>query len=426
MIKTKKSLIILLVTLCTMMLFTTTAFASEAGVDDPITDLTGYTQSVTVKYFSDSALTKEITTAAPGDTIFAKLTLNIPTKTFTMFDTNFKLTGMTFVEQTNLFSNYSQMSIFERPTAAASQNKFVSGSDETAFFIGLKNGKGINYSNPVNKDKWTGEYFYQYLGIDKVDLVSYKLKVNDDASGKLTMTNFGGDGLDIGYVNMNIEEREFVPYTFDSPALTVGASSKVAFNITKDGIASSYESDCKNDGTLQQIKLPVVLDAGKEITSLTVGTKTYTADEIIVTKDGIIFEYAVSSDNVSVSIKTGDIKDYTPSAPIAIGTFANDKFTATIGSETISGYAYAVLADASNTPVGYEYGVAFASTSFDKGTPADVGYLKSENGARSIDNKFAVVYVDDTELSEIYFATYMKDNKGNITFGSKGSIKLSK
>ena len=85
-----------------------------------------------------------------------------------------------------------------------------------------------------------------------------------------------------------------------------------------------------------------------------------------------------------------------------------------------------MLADASNTPAGYEYGVAFASTSFDKGTPKDVGYLKSENGARSIDNKFAVVYVDDTELSEIYFATYMKDSEGNITFGSKGSIKLSK
>lgn len=411
--------------ICMLSLAMTTVFAADG--DDAPTSWGG--ENVIVKCYSDSALTKEITSAAPGDTIYVKVTLNIPTKTFTSFDTNFKLSGMTFVDQTNLFSNYSQLSIFERPTATESQNKFVSGSDETAFFIGLK--YGSSYSHPTNYKQYDGSGingpYFQYLGIDSFDLVSYKLKVNDDASGKLTLSNFGGVGLDIGaFDDEEWIRNKSVPYTFDSPELTVGASSKVTFNITKDGVASSYESDCKNNGTLQQIKLPVVLDSGKEITSLTVGTKTYTADEIIVTKDGIIFEYAVSSDNVSVSITTSEIKDYTPSAPIAIGTFANDKFTATIGGETVSGYAYAVLADASNTPAGYEYGVAFASTSFDKGTPSDVGYLKSENGAKSIDNKFAVVYVDDTELSEIYFATYMKDSKGNITFGSKGSIKLSK
>ena len=410
---------------CMLSLVMTTAFAADG--DDAPTSWGG--ESVTVKYYSDSALTKEITSAAPGDTIYAKVTIGIPTKTFASYSTNLKATGMTFVEQTNLYSNYSQMSIFDRPTATESQNKFVSGSDETNIHLTLK--KGSKYSHPTNYEQYDGSGingpYFQHLGMDSFDVVSYKLKVNDDASGKLALTKFSGAGLNIGAFDTEYwVEVSGVPYTFDSPELTVGTSSKVAFNITKDGIASSYESDCKNDGTLQQIKLPVVLDAGKEITSLTVGTKTYTADEIIVTKDGIIFEYAVSSDSVSVSIKTGDIKDYTPSAPIAIGTFANDKFAATIGSETVSGYAYAVLADASNTPAGYEYGVAFASTSFDKGTPADVGYLKSENGARSIDNKFAVVYVDDTELSEIYFATYMKDSKGNITFGSKGSIKLSK
>lgn len=212
--------------------------------------------------------------------------------------------------------------------------------------------------------------------------------------------------------------------TIDNPA--------VAFNIAIDGApAVTYNVECTPDAeNLQTITLPVVLGPGKEIKSMTIDGVSYGPEDVIVKPAEItIQECKVSDITVEGTITTGNIEGYEAAAPVAIGGFKDPTFRVTVGTvgreEEITGYAYAILADASNTPIDYEYGVAFASTSFESETPADVAYLQSTG--RGTDNKFAIVYVDDADATgTVYYATYMRESdKAPVTFGTKGSIELT-
>lgn len=411
-----------IVLVCSVMLVIPSAFAAGEYAA-----VASGNESVTVTYYSDSTMLKEISSAKPGDTIYAKLTLNIPEKTFASLDLNIGLTGMTFQAENNLFTSNSEMTKFERPTDLGDYNKFTVGSTSTNISISLILGQ--SYSNPVNDGDYWGEKWFEYIGIDKVDLVCYTLKVNDDASGTLSVNRNSGDaGLNIG----EFDDDEFwyinsTPFAFTSSPLSVGeAASKVKFNVTKDGVLTSYDVDCASDGSVSQINLPIVLPEGIEIKTMTVGTTSYTAEDVIVTSSGILFDYAVSQNEIDVVLTTDSIKDYVVGAPTFIGSFKNPEFSVETADGTVSGYAYAILANADNTPINYEYGIALASTPFsNESIPADIGYLKAD--VRSIDNNFAIVYVDDVPTAEktIYYATYMKSSEGIYTFGDSGSITLT-
>lgn len=204
-------------------------------------------------------------------------------------------------------------------------------------------------------------------------------------------------------------------------------SAKVKFNITVD--SGSYFAAVDLTPGAQWITLPIKIAAGKEIATMTIGKTTYTSEDVIVTSDNIQFEYtlAYNDEEITGSITTQAIEDYKGTAPTVIGAFKNKEFSETINDETVAGYAYAVLADATNTPIGNEYGIALSKTaSFeDAEEPSDALYLKSSG--RGTDNKFAVVYVDDADAAgTVYYATYMKDAEGTITFGDMGTINLDK
>lgn len=204
-------------------------------------------------------------------------------------------------------------------------------------------------------------------------------------------------------------------------------SAKVKFKIDVD--SASYTPTLDLTPGAQWITLPIKIAAGKEIATMTIGETTYTSEDVIVTSENIQFEYTFAYDDEEItgSITTRDIKDYKGTAPTVIGAFKNKKFSETIGDETVEGYAYAILADATNTPIGNEYGIALSKTASFEGTeePSDALYLKSSG--RGTDNKFAVVYVDDAAATgTVYYATYMKDAARTITFGDMGTINLDK
>lgn len=314
----------------------------------------------------------------------------------------------------------------------------VSASAATTYTSSTKYYNGaekVNVSTTVNGLEKGDEVTYLAFGGNAFDPATSKIVyVNQYTTADTETTSktfsYVTDAANIGStVKMAKSDSTFANAETINPSSETSQiqSAKVKFNITVD--SASYTPTLDLTPGAQWITLPIKIAAGKEISTMTIGETAYTSEDVIVTSENIQFEYTLAYDDEEItgSITTRDIADYTGVAPTVLGAFKNKEFSETINDETVAGYAYAILADATNTPIGNEYGIALSKTaSFaDAETPSDALYLKSSG--RGTDNKFAVVYVDDADATgTVYYATYMKDAEGTITFGDMGTINLDK
>ena len=206
------------------------------------------------------------------------------------------------------------------------------------------------------------------------------------------------------------------------------AAATVDFKVKIDGIdKETYKVECVKG--LQTITIPVAIGAGKTVSALTIGTTTYKAGDVIVTPTGITVDFDVEAVSYDVAITTTAVDDNAIAPPTAVAYSIDYKYSEDINGETVSGTAYAIIADATNTPVdGYEIGVVFSDNEITRDNISNLTLLPSVGGARGTDNKYAIAVVDDTNPTDgtVYYATYMKATSNNeITLGSTGSITLT-
>lgn len=195
--------------------------AFAAGLED-YPDADG-AEKLTVTYYSDEALANAITTAAPGDTVYAKVTANLPTETLRSLNVDLAVANATIESEKSLLS----LTGFERTTVAGTTLNTVFTSKTGAnIYVALADGS--NYDSPTNKEDWNGKYEYTNIGVKSFDITSYKLTVG--ASGTVSFSNAGGVGLYIGVVNKN-DKVITSPFTIEGE-LAIGGSTPTAKEAT--------------------------------------------------------------------------------------------------------------------------------------------------------------------------------------------------
>lgn len=305
-----------------------------------------------------------------------------------------------------------------------------------------------------------------YNGVDKIQVTTNVsgLAANDE----VTYLAYAGEGnfdpatSEIVYVNqytVSAEETTAKTFSYVTDSAKVGSSimmakadanfengaaiapaqdelgeidgAAVTFNVSVDGVALEpvQVEAAKGYAT---VSIPVTL-TGKGVTSVVIDNEI-AATNVIVVENAIKLDMNVTktAHNIAITTKSADIAIAAPE--FAAGAKYND-YTAQVAVDgelvSVTGLAYAVIGDATFTPVDYEVGVAFADEAlFTKGATGEAiqgaTYYASIGNARGSDGKYAIVIIDEEKPTEgkVYYATYMKDAEGNYTYGSTGSIDL--
>ena len=103
-------------------------------------------EKLMVTYYSDAALTSQITTATPGSEVYAKITANLPTKTLGALDVNLNVANATIEgDETKL-----ALTGFERYVQTGTiYNTIFDSKTGANIYITLADGSG-GYDSPNN------------------------------------------------------------------------------------------------------------------------------------------------------------------------------------------------------------------------------------------------------------------------------------
>ena len=246
----------------------------------------------------------------------------------------------------------------------------------------------------------------------------------------VTDSTYVGSSIMMAKADANFENGAVINPAQNENATIDGAA--VTFNVSVDGadaVATLVEAG-KGEGI---VSIPVTL-TGKEVTAVIIDNTT-AATGVIVLENAIQVPMNITKTAYDIAITTKSA-DIDVAAPEYAAGAKYENYTAEVAVNDklveITGLAYAVIGDATYTPLSYEVGVAFADEAlFTKGATGTAidgaTYYASIGNARGSDGKYAIVIVDDENPTEgkVYYATYMKDAEGNYTYGSTGSIDLA-
>lgn len=207
------------------------------------------TEKLTVTYYSDEALTTPVTSAAPGSTVYAKVSANLPSKTLRALDVNLLVANATIESEENKFV----IPGFVRYTQTGTDfNQIL--SDKTTANIYLKVDQTIGYDSPTNKDDYLGYYTYTNIDIENFDITAYKLTVG--TSGTVSFANAGGVGLNIGAFDLETEDITTTPFTIEG-SLTIASAAPVktvAFDAEWKDSTVTYDSTLADDALKAAVK----------------------------------------------------------------------------------------------------------------------------------------------------------------------------
>ncbi len=229
-------------------------------------------EKVAVTYYSDAALSTPITSANKGDEIYAKVTLNIPTGTFSKLQVALAAQNATIEQSLDTFtaSKPAELSIFEY---AAVGNEISADKTSAKLFIS-KSTEG-QFDSP--KDAWadyepdmTGPW-YSNVGIYSFDVNAYKLTVTGD-TGKVAFSRVSGgeNVLEIG--EFDVDNYTTVPtsFTVEDAGVTIGGSEPAKKKVSYS--AAWTDSSVTYDESLNDEALKAAMKANLTVKKLVDGT----------------------------------------------------------------------------------------------------------------------------------------------------------
>lgn len=209
-----------------------------------LTVLAENTATIDVTYYTDAAMGTVATKVAPGESVYAKLTLNLPQATFKSMNVNVTATNATLAAEAdgNLWDavlNSEMAGRLERATGLPGQNELGN------FAIS----KVLDASKP-----WDSEWDQNAnIGSATVPMVLYKLDVADGATGNVSVAVTGN--LDIGYYDEGDDANYPTPFTVNANSLPIESSAQepvitysydATIASTKvDPESATYEDDVK-------------------------------------------------------------------------------------------------------------------------------------------------------------------------------------
>lgn len=254
--------------------------AFAAGMDGYPTATGG--EKLTVTYYSDEALTTPVTSAAPGSTVYAKVTANLPTKTLRSLNVDLSVANATIESDDTKLA----LTGFQRKMVTGSTlNTIFSSKTGANIYITLADGFG--YDSPANKNEEWGVYVYTNIGVESFDITVYKLTVG--ASGTVSFSNAGGVGLNIGVVSDEDGSVLTTPFTIEG-SLTIASAAPVK--------TVAFDAEWKNssltyDSTLDDAALKANVKANIKV------TKVVTTDGVPAAAEEVADGWDVAVDKAS-------------------------------------------------------------------------------------------------------------------------------
>lgn len=249
------SLVTIAVFVLSMMI--TPAFA--AGLSDFQTP-TG-NEKLVVTYYSDAALTNAITTAKTGDTVYAKVTVNVPTKTLSSLTANVKVENAT-IENDNT-AVFSSLADFERPVLAGTN---VINADKVSANLQISKKITGVFDSPTNYTEYKKDYpkirtyVYKNIEVDNFDATVYTLNVTG-TSGEVAFSL--GDKSGIGIGELSDEQENIVLSALGIEGkLTISSGTSTTKKVT---YTVDFDETKEYDSTLSEDELKAAILADIKI-----------------------------------------------------------------------------------------------------------------------------------------------------------------
>ena len=218
-------------------------------------------EKLMVTYYSDAALTSQITTATPGSEVYAKITANLPTKTLGALDVNLNVANATIEgDETKL-----ALTGFERYVQTGTiYNTIFDSKTGANIYITLADGSG-GYDSPNNTQGY--DTTCRTIDVIQFDINVYKLKVGD--TGTVSFSNVGGVGLNIGDFDFDVEEVKTSPFTIEG-TLAIGGGVT-----TKDAtFVADFDEGFEYANTLSNSELETAIKADLKVTKTVDGASS--------------------------------------------------------------------------------------------------------------------------------------------------------
>lgn len=360
-------------------------------------------EKLMVTYYSDAALTSQITTATPGSEVYAKITANLPTKTLGALDVNLNVANATIEgDETKL-----ALTGFERYVQTGTiYNTIFDSKTGANIYITLADGSG-GYDSPNNTKGY--DYTCKTIDVIQFDINVYKLKVGD--TGTVSFSNAGGVGLNIGDFDFAVEEVKTSPFTVEG-TLAIGGGVT-----TKDAtFVADFDENFEYANTLSNSELETAIKADLKVTKTVDGASS----DVDVSTLDINFNHTAKTFTVKFAkglatgevIKSGTDEEatfsYKVKAPAVIDyTYDHVKFEGTKveGGRVETAYDAKYLDDDTLKKAFVVYGkktVDSVASEEVVAVPTDIGYVTLGRSATS--NEVSIfVYFKGTNITSITF-----------------------
>ena len=360
-------------------------------------------EKLMVTYYSDAALTSQITTATPGSEVYAKITANLPTKTLGALDVNLNVANATIEgDETKL-----ALTGFERYVQTGTiYNTIFDSKTGANIYITLADGSG-GYDSPNNTEGY--DYTCKTIDVIQFDINVYKLKVGD--TGTVSFSNAGGVGLNIGDFDFAVEEVKTSPFTVEG-TLAIGGGVT-----TKDAtFVADFDENFEYANTLSNSELETAIKADLKVTKTVDGASS----DVDVSTLDINFNHTAKTFTVKFAkglatgevIKSGTDEEatfsYKVKAPAVIDyTYDHVKFEGTKveGGRVETAYDAKYLDDDTLKKAFVVYGkktVDSVASEEVVAVPTDIGYVTLGRSATS--NEVSIfVYFKGTNITSITF-----------------------
>ncbi|MBE7037651.1 MAG: hypothetical protein E7404_01965 [Ruminococcaceae bacterium] len=402
------------------------------------TVLANNTATIDVTYYTDAAMGTVATKVAPGESVYALLTLNLPFAQFRTMNVDVTATNATLAAEANgnlwdAVLNSEMAGRLERGTLNPGQN--VLGN--------------IQITKVMDASKGWDNTAHQYADISSttVPVVLYKLDVADGATGNVSVAVAGN--LNLGYYDEEEESTFDTPFTVNANSLPIEAAAadvisysaalkadkvdpesatlvddvKALVEVTRtlNSVGSVYAIDAANIAVDTAAKTVTVTFPNDKTTGQATQTLSYAANLMTISYGTPVvtvassFDYAMTEDEIAdqvvvtvVKTKDGVLTELT----LVEGTHYNASAAFLAAANTgfvritfIGDYAGNTQVDKSftrtNAPVSYKDVVATISGSpFDFGTTPD--QIKSAIAVKGTKVEGVVETPDQTVPEDAY------------------------
>ena len=354
-------------------------------------------EKLMVTYYSDAALTSQITTATPGSEVYAKITANLPTKTLGALDVNLNVANATIEgDETKL-----ALTGFERYVQTGTiYNTIFDSKTGANIYITLADGSG-GYDSPNNTKGY--DYTCKTIDVIQFDINVYKLKVGD--TGTVSFSNAGGVGLNIGDFDFAVEEVKTSPFTVEG-TLAIGGGVT-----TKDAtFVADFDENFEYANTLSNSELETAIKADLTVTKTVDGAPS----DVDVSTLDINFNHTAKTFTVKFAkgLATGEV--------IKSGTDEEATFSYKVKAPAVTTYTFKAI-EFNGTEVSGTFNADYA-TYYAGDALKNAIKVKAEKFVDGASQGVVDALNDDYE---VIVANSTATNTANVTVNFKGNLAIT-